>query len=393
VAYFTPYIDSAGMHIPTYEDIRDELITQMKTIFGSDIYIDEDSQDYQQISIFAKKIYDTNSLAVLTYNNRTPITAVGVGLDNLCALVGITRNPATYSTVQLTITGSAGTVIEAGQARDENNNLWDLPANVTIPDNGTITVEAQSHVKGYITALPNTITTIATPLYGWTGVTNNYASNPGADEETDAELRGRYSRSTYAPSSTVFEGMISSVEGVDGVTRIKAFENDGNTTSEEGFPPHSLTFVVEGGEDEDVATEIYYKKTPGVYTNGTTVVELTSTLGNKTNIRFYRPTYKEVYLQVTIKKLATYNDDYETQIKQALADYINGLQISEDVYRSILFSVAVSQMGSINSPSYSVVNIQTSLSSSGFADNDIVVAFNEAAITDVSKITVVDADV
>ena len=186
--------------------------------------------------------------------------------------------------------------------------------------------------------------------------------------------------------------MISSVEGVDGVTRIKAFENDGNTTSEEGFPPHSLTFVVEGGEDEDVATEIYYKKTPGVYTNGTTVVELTSTLGNKTNIRFYRPTYKEVYLQVTIKKLETYNDDYETQIKQALADYINGLQISEDVYRSILFSVAVSQMGSINSPSYSVVNIQTSLSSSGFADNDIVVAFNEAAITDVSKITVVDAD-
>ena len=285
MAYFTPYIDSAGIHIPTYEDIRDELITQMQTIFGTDIYIDEDSQDYQQISIFAKKIYDTNSLAVLTYNNRTPINAVGVGLDNLCALVGITRKPATYSTVQLTITGSSGTVIEAGQARDENNNLWDLPANVTIPENGTITVEATSHEKGYITALPNTITTIATPLYGWTSVTNNYASNPGADEETDAELRGRYSRSTYAPSTTVFEGMIAAVEGVDGVTRVKAYENDANTTSTEGFPPHSLTFVVEGGEDEDVATEIYYKKTPGVYTNGTTTVELTSTLGNVQIIR------------------------------------------------------------------------------------------------------------
>ena len=82
MAYFSPYIDQTGMHVPTYADIRDELISMMKQIFGQDIYIDVDSQDYQQISIFAKKIYDTNSLALLTYNNRTANTAIGVGLDN-----------------------------------------------------------------------------------------------------------------------------------------------------------------------------------------------------------------------------------------------------------------------------------------------------------------------
>ena len=60
MAYFNPYIDGTGIHVPTYNDIRDELISQMKQIFGSDIYIDEDSMDYQQISIFAKKIYDAN---------------------------------------------------------------------------------------------------------------------------------------------------------------------------------------------------------------------------------------------------------------------------------------------------------------------------------------------
>ena len=391
MAYFTPYIDSTGMHVPTYTDIRDELITQMKTIFGTDIYIDEDSQDYQQISIFAKKIYDVYSLAVLTYNNRAPITATGVGLDILCSLVGITRKPATYSNVQLTITGNPSTVIVNGQASD-GETIWDLPESVTIPDAGTITVECQSHEKGYKTALPNTITTIVTPTYGWLSVTNNYASNPGADEETDAELRGRFSRSTYAPSSTVFEGMIGAVEGVDGVSRVKAYENDGNTTSAEGFPPHSLTFVVEGGNDEDIATEIYYKKTPGVYTNGTTVVELTSTLGNVTNIRFYRPTYKQIYLQITIKKLASYNDEYEDQIKQALVDYINGLQIAETVYRSILWSVAVSQMGSIQQPSYSIVDIKTSTDGSQFTESDIDVDFDEAAIIELANITVVDAD-
>ena len=59
MAYYAPYIDTTGIHVPTYEDIRDDLIASMKQIFGQDIYLDEDSQDYQQISIFAKKIFDT----------------------------------------------------------------------------------------------------------------------------------------------------------------------------------------------------------------------------------------------------------------------------------------------------------------------------------------------
>ena len=84
MAYTAPYIDELGMHIPTYNDILQDLLTSMKQIFGSDIYLDEDSMDYQQISIFARKIYDTNSLALLVYNNRTANTSVGVGLDNLC---------------------------------------------------------------------------------------------------------------------------------------------------------------------------------------------------------------------------------------------------------------------------------------------------------------------
>ena len=175
MAYFNPYIDGTGIHVPTYNDIRDELISQMKQIFGSDIYIDEDSMDYQQISIFAKKIYDTNSLAVMVYNNRTASTAIGVGLDNLCALVGIQRNPATYSTIQLTITGTPNTVIKNGQAMD-GDSVWDLPTEVTIPDTGQIIVECNSHEKGYFLALPNTVNIIKTPIYGWTGVTNTYPS-------------------------------------------------------------------------------------------------------------------------------------------------------------------------------------------------------------------------
>lgn len=387
MAYFSPYIDLTGMHIPTYADIRDELISMMKQIFGQDIYIDVDSQDYQQISIFAKKIYDTNSLALLTYNNRTANTAIGVGLDNLCALVGITRKPAIYSTVQVTINGDAGTEINDGQISD-GTNLWDLPAVVTIPSNGIITVQARSHSKGYVTALPNTLTTIVTPVYGWLGVTNNYQANPGVDEETDASLRERYAQATASPANTVFESMIASVSQVDGVSKLKAYENDTGETDDNGLPPHSVTFVVEGGDNTDIATEIYYKKTPGCYTNGDVEVNLTSETGNVTVVRFYRPTYKTVYVKVLVKKLSGYNDNYATNIKNAIVEYIEGIEISEVVYRSILWSLAVGQLGSIQSPEFAVTDIQLSTDGSSYNTNDIAMLFNEVASTDSAKVTV-----
>lgn len=387
MAYYAPYIDTTGIHVPTYEDIRDDLIASMKQIFGQDIYLADDSQDYQQISIFAKKIFDTNSLAVLVYNNRTANTAIGTGLDNLCALVGIKRKPATYSTCQLTINGVPGTVINDGQASD-GTNLWDLPKTVTIPDNGIITVEATSHEKGYVAALPNSINIVVTPVYGWLGVTNTYQANPGNDAETDASLRSRYAISTQAPADSIFESLLASLKQIAGVTKVKGYENDTGTADSNGLPAHSVTFVVEGGDNTDIATEIYYKKTPGCYTNGTTAVNLTSPTGNITVIRFYRPTYKTVYVKVFVKKLTGYNDNYATDIKNAIVEYVNGLDLAETVYRSILWSVAIGQMGSITSPEYSVTDIQTSIDGSSYSQADISMLFNESAFTETAKVVV-----
>lgn len=387
MAYFAPYIDSTGMHIPTYNDIRDDLIASMKTIFGNEIYIDEDTQDYQQISIFAKKIFDTNALALLTYNNRTVNTAIGVGLDNICALVGITRKPATYSSVQVTLTGDPSTVITDGKVGD-GTYTWNLPSQVTIPANGIITVEAQCSVSGSITAAPNSITNILTPVYGWLSVVNNYSAQAGTDVETDSELRARFQLATSSPSSTVFESILASLQSVNGVTRVKGYENDTNVTDPAWSPPHSVTFVVEGGDEEEVATQIYYKKTPGCYTNGTTEVQLTSQAGNISIIRFYRPTYVPVYVKVSLTKLSSYNDIYEQDIKNAIVDYINNLEIAENVYRSILWSVATSQMTSINAPSFSITEIKTSTDGQTFSPADISIDFNQAASITADNIVV-----
>lgn len=386
--YVAPFIDELGMHVPTYNEILNDLLDSMKQIFGSDIYLDEDSMDYQQISIFARKIYDTNSLALLVYNNRTANTSVGVGLDNLCALVGIKRKPATYSECQLTINGAVGTVIKNGKANDGTYN-WLLPDEVTIPSNGIITIQATCETPGYITAAPNTINIIATPLYGWLGVTNQYSATPGKDAESDANLRARYYVSTMLPAVSIFDSMLASINSITDVKRVKGYENDTNQISPEGFPPHSVTFVVEDGDEGKIAEMIYNKKTPGCYTNGTTDVEVISDVGNVTHIRFYRPTYKNVWVKVNITKLAGYNESAADKIKKALVDYIKSADIHDTIYRQILISVVIGQLSSVTSPEYSVTDVQISTDGSTYSQNDLALLFNEAAISSVDKIEVV----
>ena len=368
MAYFSPYIDGTGMHIPLYQDIVDELVDNMKQIFGDDIYLDADSQDYQQISIFARMIYDSYNLALLAYNNRTPKDAIGIGLDNIVALAGIQRKPATSSTVVLTITGDDGTKISNGEVSDTNGNYWELPDEVVIPSNGTIDVTATSKEKGNVSALPNTVTQINTPVYGWLSVTNKQASSAGVDVENDFELRGRYSLSVLGPSSSIFESLQESLVAIPGVTRVRGYENDTSATSTgtvppnvpAGIPSHTVSFVVEGGNDVDVGTELYMKKTPGCGTFGTTTVKLQSVTGNVLAVNFYRPQYTNVKVKITIKELDGYTSDYVDKMQEAVSTYITEMAIAEVLYNSVLISVALEAMNSKNYPAYTITKVECS---------------------------------
>lgn len=368
MAYFSPYIDGTGMHIPLYQEIVDKLVEDMKQIFGDDIYLEADSQDYQQISIFARMIYDSYNLALLVYNNRTPKDAIGIGLDNIVALAGIQRKPATASTVVLTITGVDGTKISNGEVSDDNGNYWELPDEVIIPSNGIIDVTATSKEKGNVFALPNTITNINTPVYGWLSVTNKQASSAGIDVENDFELRGRFSLSVLGPSSSIFESLQESLAAIPGVTRVRGYENDTSATSTgtvppnvpAGIPSHTISFVVEGGNDVDVATELYMKKTPGCGTFGTTTVKLQSVTGNVLAVNFYRPQYTNVKVKVTIKQLDGYTSDYVDKMQEAVSTYITEMSIAEALYNSVLISVALEAMNSKNYPAYTVTKVECS---------------------------------
>lgn len=365
MAYFVPYIDETGLHIPSYNDVLDKILADYRQLFGENIYLDNDSMDYQQVSILSKYIYDTYLSLQLAYSSRVPQSAVGVSLDSLASLYSIERIKATKSLVSLTLTGSSGTVINDGKVSD-GSNVWLLPSTVTIPATGTITVEAESEQYGSIYVQANKITTILTPVFGWQSVTNLTASSPGVNQEPDASLRARMLRSSFVPSTTVIDGLYSALQQITGVENVMVYENDSGTTDANGIPAHSICCVVYGGEDEDVAYQIYLRKTPGIGTYGTTSYSGQTYYGNEFTVNWFRPTIVTPSISLTVQKLSGWSDEMETIMKNAIIEYVDNLGIGEQLHSSIIQSIAQGTAGDTTRPAFVVSSATVSNASSDF---------------------------
>jgi len=387
MSYFAPYIDTSGLKIPTYVDIRDQLISDAKLIFGSDIYLGEDSQDYQWIATNAEKQYDTLQLAQLVYNNRSPSVAVGSALDGIIKINGIKRQSASYSTCTVTVSGLPGTTITNGIIIDKGNIKWDLPALFTFPDSGQINTIATCEIAGPIVANPGDLIGIYNPTYGWNGVYNAESAELGTEIETDSKLRKRQSQSTAQPSRTMLEGTAGAIAQIKDVTRSKVYENDTGIVDSRGLPAHSITCVVEGGTDEDIANAIFLHKGPGCYTNGNVTINVTDSKGQVTPIRFFRPTYVDITEIINIKALNGYTTATTDLIEENTQAYLNSLEIGNSLSISSLWGIALQSMPNLMDPMFSITSITASKYGGTQGTIDIPININEVCRGNINYIT------
>ncbi len=91
MSYFSPYIDDTGIHMPTYEDRLEDLVSSYRSIFGVESELSAAVPDYQLLSVFAKALDDVSALCLQAYNSRNPLYATGASLDLLLPQYGITR--------------------------------------------------------------------------------------------------------------------------------------------------------------------------------------------------------------------------------------------------------------------------------------------------------------
>lgn len=391
MAYAPPSISAAGLTIPSFDDYLDDNLQQYLKIYGANQYVGNDSAVYQFISALSLKMSDLAKQLQFAYNEMSPATAVGAGLDRLVKLNGIARLPYTYSHSVLTVTGTAGTVIANGVAQDVNGNRWLLPQpSVTIPMSGTIGVTATCTTPGNITAEPGTINIIASPTGGWATVNNASAAIPGSPVETDSQLRARQAISVALPSLTRLAGTVADLLEVPGVTRLNVLENPTGSVDSFGNPPHSLTCVVDGTATElAIATAIYANRGIGCLTNGnvsgspvagTVTVNVTDPdTGYVMPISYLTPTYLPVFVTMTIHGLTGYTSAVLMQIQNEIVAYLNSLEIGEPVVYSELYGAALSARSNPDMPSFSIRSVFSGLTASPSGTTDIAMLFYQVS--------------
>jgi uncharacterized phage protein gp47/JayE len=401
------YIDGAGFHAPDFADVLAFYQDGYKAIYGDDVYLEPDSQDGQWLAFQARAAFDAIQLAQSVYRSFSPATAQGDAMSVNVKINGLRRFVPSNSSVDLLVSGTIGTQITNGEAEDQSGNRWMLPALVTIADPGQVTVTATAKQAGDINAQAGSITKIATPTRGWTAVTNPLPAVPGDPSETDAELRRRQAISTMLPSRSVMEGIVGAVAKVNGVRRLRGYENDTNVTDANGVPGHTIAIVAEGGDAVEIATTIALEKTAGTGTfardaahfdpaiedrpdplPGGTTIEVPDEYGVLDPISFIRPTPVPIRVLVTITTLPNFVTSTEDAIRTRIADYLEGLAIGEQVYLNRLYTPANLEDAATGA-TFFVDSIEISRDPEAVASANIPLAFNEVATCDaVANVTV-----
>lgn len=162
-------VTTEGFSRKRVEDIREELQNDFKSVYGDDLDVSETSNAGAIIDILTKKFAVYWEGQEIIYNTRNINNAEGVTLDNIVQFVGVTRLPATASTVQCECKGDPGTVLTAGRiiSQDVTNEEFTLNSNVTLGLTNAIASDIE-----ITTVTDSTVYTIT--LNG-----NNYTINSG----------------------------------------------------------------------------------------------------------------------------------------------------------------------------------------------------------------------
>ena len=338
-------LDDLGFHRPTYAELLAEQETRARQLFGDDIetgeatalgkYIRLNTYDYARLYELAEKIYYA----------RFPNFATGVQLDRLTPFANISRNPATVARHIVEFYGIAGKTVEQGSlvATGDGVTFYTLE-DATMQDEGLglgtarVTVECTEF---------GTVGNVAVGEIDRMGNPNGYVREVrhialkllAKDAETDKALRERFHDVVKGTGSGTWEALYGALERIINVDGVVIVEND--TAETVGtMPPHSFQCYVVAPNtlDKQIGQTIFDKKPIGIKPLGEVEVTVLDSAGAEHIMRFSRAIEKQISIQATIKKTTSYPEDGTEQIKNNIANLINGLSNGDDVILSRLYS-------------------------------------------------------
>lgn len=386
------YVDETGIHAPGTEAWVAWVQAVYRTCYGADISIGSNTPDGNFLNILSSAFNDVNQAAVQVYQNQSPQTAQGYGLSQLVKLNNITRNIATksISSAQRVVGRPGIAVIGLVVGDDLDLGLEfvvdDIPE---MPPEGEITVTATCTVVGDVFVPAGHLTKfVVGQVDGLQTTTNLVNTTRGAPVESDAALRLRQSRSPAINSQTTLDALYARIADVDGVIRLKIYENDGDAVGPGGQPGHSIWVVVEGGDLPTIAKIINDTEVPGGGTFGSVQLTVVDDHGTATTISLSPVGDVPIDVEVTIQPFAGYTAAVGDEIKAEVARFLSAADIGEDSYITRLDGAANLE-NSGNASTFVVTLVRQRRDANPLAHADVVIAPDEASISSVGRVTLI----
>ena len=382
-------INSNGIEPFTIETYLGYWTAQLKEKFGADFVIKAQS--------FISNLATTSSFINLGLEQQieylakqlNPYTAEGIFQDALYALIGLVRRFATYTVVQRTIQGVAGTECAVGSVRIQNKSTKDI-----FVLNSAVTIGSDGLAVGSFTAVELGAIDLSNDSFveiidAPTGINSVYYATGnvielGDDYEDDSEFRMRWISNQSLANSATKDGMRKALEKfVENPKDLNVVQNRTNSTVN-GLPPHTMQVVIYSAEsDKTIAQAIFDHLLDGVLTYGTTTVEIEDSSGTKEDISFTRATVVPIYFKVTVKIKNGYTKA-QLNIPQVIVDNFD-LSLGEKV----IANNYIEYINDIDGVDY-IEDIKVSENGTTWVAVDVL-EYNEIASVDKNNITVVEA--
>jgi len=393
-------LSATGFTKKLFIDVQTSVVTAIRSVPGmARLNLGRDAFLGNVVAAAAAAVAEVWDVAADLYASWDPDTATGLALDNLCAITGTRRRPASATVVTCTVNVDAGTYPAGALIATRVG----LPA-VQYVNAGAITNAGPNpaDVTGVVfrcTSLgPNacpagTLTVIASSYPGWNSITNPGDGTAGKALETDQELRLRREAEIASGGGSTADALVDAFRADTRVRQCFSFSNDLDTavSGPPAMPPHSMLAVVYDDSlmtDAEIATLVWAQKPNGVRTIGDTSASTLDRNGQSQTVSFSRPVVRSVYLVVTVAPGVGWDGTRTpAAIRTALADFgAATYQMGADVLRSFLFAPVTGVAGVGD-----VVDIQLGFTPSPVDHANLTIGILELARLDTSRITVATA--
>ncbi len=325
-----------GFIPPTAEEILDQMRTDVLNLLGFDFRIGDATDTGAILATITPQLSTLWQQSQRVFQSQDVETATGIALDQIVALLGITRQEATATTVTLTLSGNEGVVVEAGKQVRTDQDTYTITTTVTIGAGGTVDTTAQNDIEGARPLEAGATWAIITPVAGWDSVSNAAAGVTGEDFESDNSLRSRYLQSLQAASSCTDDAIRAAVLEKDFVQQCRVISNRTQSPGTGGALPGEILTVVWpntlGTEQKDEVGEAIYRNTAaGSGWAGAETYETTTDSDVPVTVRWSFASEVTVDVVVNVTTTSEYPADGDQQVEASITELFSDLKIDEDV--------------------------------------------------------------